>query len=48
VAHAYNPNYSGGSDQEDLSSKSSAGKQSVSTYLKKHYYKKGLGEWLKQ
>jgi hypothetical protein len=43
---ACNPSYSGGRDQEDLSSKP-AGQQFVRLYFDKTYHKKGLVEWLK-
>jgi hypothetical protein len=44
VAHAYNPNYSGGRDQEDCSSKSAKANSLRDPISKK---KKGLAEWLK-
>jgi hypothetical protein len=51
VAHAYNPNYSGGRDQEDFGSKPAWANCSVRPYLKekkkKKNHKKGLVEWLK-
>jgi hypothetical protein len=47
VAHACNPSYSGGRDQEDLSSKPAQGNSSVRPYLEKTHHKKGLVEWLK-
>jgi hypothetical protein len=40
VAHACNPRYSGGRDQEDSSSKPGR------PYLKNTHPKKGLEEWL--
>jgi hypothetical protein len=42
VAHAYNPSYSGGRDQEDRGLGSSA-----RPYLEKPFAKIGLVEWLK-
>jgi hypothetical protein len=47
VAHAYNPSYSGGRDQEDLSSKPAQENSSQDLYLKKTHHNKGLVEWLK-
>jgi hypothetical protein len=44
VAHACNPIYLGGRDQEDLGSKSALGKQFTRPYLKKPHHKKGLVE----
>jgi hypothetical protein len=41
VAHAYNPSYSGGRNQEDHSLKP----ETLSR--KKHFTKKGLVEWVK-
>jgi hypothetical protein len=41
VAHAYNPSYSGGRDQEDHGSKPTIGKQLVKPYLKETHHKKG-------
>jgi hypothetical protein len=45
VAHTCNPSYSGGRDQEDLSSKPTPGK-SRDPILKKPITTKGLVEWL--
>jgi hypothetical protein len=47
VAHACNPSYSGGRDQEDLSSKPAQVNSSRYTISKKPINKKGLVEWLK-
>jgi hypothetical protein len=47
VAHACNPSYSGGRDQEDLSSKSAQAKSSARPYLDKSLTKTGVREWLK-
>jgi hypothetical protein len=47
VAHACNPSYAGGRDDEDLSSKSARANSSQDPILKKTHHKKGLGEWLK-
>jgi hypothetical protein len=47
VAHAYNPGYFGGRDQEDHGSKPVLGKYFERPYLEKTYHKKGLAEWLK-
>jgi hypothetical protein len=52
VAHACNPSYSGGRDQEDLGSKLAQANSSRDPILKKPYlektlHKKGLVEWLK-
>jgi hypothetical protein len=47
VAHAYNPSYSGGKDQEDLGSKLAWANSSTSPYLQKPYTKIGLVEWPK-
>jgi hypothetical protein len=42
MAHAYNPSYSQGRDQEDCASKSAPSKQFSRTYLKKNIpHKKG-------
>jgi hypothetical protein len=46
VAHAYNPSYSGGSDQEDWF-EASRGKRFTRPYLKKTHHKKGLVAWRK-
>jgi hypothetical protein len=42
VAHTYNPNYSGGRDQEDW-----VQSQPGQLVLRKTLHKKGLAEWLK-
>jgi hypothetical protein len=47
VAHAYNPSYSEGRDQEDCGSKPAWAKSSHDSILKKSYHKKGMEEWLK-
>jgi hypothetical protein len=47
VAHAYNPSYSGGGDQEDNGLKPAPGKQFSRPYLKKTHHKNGLVGWLK-
>jgi hypothetical protein len=44
VAHAYNPIYSGGKDQDDGGSKPAPGKQFLRPYLKNTQHKKGLVE----
>jgi hypothetical protein len=44
VAHACNPSYSGGRDQEDHGSKPA---QVNRPYLEKTLHKKGLVEWFK-
>jgi hypothetical protein len=46
VAHACNPSYSGGRDQEDHSSKPSWA-NNLRPYLEKSFTKKGLLKWLK-
>jgi hypothetical protein len=46
VAHAYNPSYSGGRDQEDHRFEASLGKQFQRPYLKKPSTKIGLVERL--
>jgi hypothetical protein len=46
VAHACNPSYSGGKDQEDHSSKPAQANSSKNPILKKNQHKKGLAEWL--
>jgi hypothetical protein len=46
VAHACNPSYSGGRDQEDRGSKP-AWANCSRAYLKNTHYKKELVEWLK-
>jgi hypothetical protein len=47
VAHAYNPGYSRGTDQEDQSSKPAQANSSGRPYLEKPFTKTGLVEWLK-
>jgi hypothetical protein len=47
VAHACNPSYSGGRDQEDSGSKPALANNSVRPYLEKPFTKIGLAEWLK-
>jgi hypothetical protein len=47
VAHACNPSYSGGRDQEDYGSKPAQANSSVRPYLEKSFTKVGLVEWLK-
>jgi hypothetical protein len=49
VAHAYNPNYSGGRDQEDLGSKPTQANSSQDPILKNSITKKrgALVKWLK-
>jgi hypothetical protein len=42
VAHACNPSYSGGRDQEDHVSKPAWANSSARSYLEKTLYKKGL------
>jgi hypothetical protein len=44
MAHACNPSYSGGRDQEDRGSKPTRANR---VYLEKTYHKKQLMEWLK-
>jgi hypothetical protein len=46
VAHAYNPSYSEGRDQ-DCGSKPALANSSVRPYLEKSFTKIGLVEWLK-
>jgi hypothetical protein len=48
VAHACNPSYSGGRDQEDRGLKPAWENNSRDLILKKNLYKKGLVEWLKE
>jgi hypothetical protein len=43
VAHACNPSYSGGRDQEDQGSKPNPGKQFMTPYLEKNLHKKRAG-----
>jgi hypothetical protein len=45
VAHAYNPSYSGNSDQEDPGSKPALANSSQDPILKKAHYKKKGGGW---
>jgi hypothetical protein len=47
VAHAYNPSYSGGRDQEDQGSKPAQANSSMRPYLKKNPSQKRLVGWLK-
>jgi hypothetical protein len=47
VAHAYNPSYSGGRDQEDCSSKPAQANSLLDPISKKPFTKIGLVEWLK-
>jgi hypothetical protein len=48
VAHAYNPSYLGGRDQEDPGSKPGWANSSQNPLLKKkNHHKKGLVEWFK-
>jgi hypothetical protein len=47
VAHACNPSYSGGRDQEDGGSKPAWANSSVRSYLEKPFTKIRLVEWLK-
>jgi hypothetical protein len=47
VAHAYNPSYSGGRDQEDRNSKPVWANSSQTLTQKNPSQKKGLVEWLK-
>jgi hypothetical protein len=47
VAHAFNPTYSGGRDQDTRRSNSAPGKKFVRPYLEKPFTKIGLVEWLK-
>jgi hypothetical protein len=44
VAHAYNPIYSGGRDQEDHRSKSARANSSVRPYLEKTHHKNRASE----
>jgi hypothetical protein len=44
VAHACNPSYSGGRDQEDRGSKPAWANSSTRPYLEKALHKKGLVE----
>jgi hypothetical protein len=47
VAHACNPSYSGGRDQEDHGSKPAWANSSLDPILKKPFTKIGLVEWVK-
>jgi hypothetical protein len=47
VAHAYNPSYPGGSNQEDGGSKPAQANSSRDPTSKKPITKTGLAEWLK-
>jgi hypothetical protein len=47
VAHAYNPSYSTGRDQEDCGSKPDQTNSSARPYLEKPFTKIGLVGWLK-
>jgi hypothetical protein len=47
VAHACNPSYSGGRDQEDHGSKPAWGNKFLRPYLKNTHHQKGLVEGLK-
>jgi hypothetical protein len=47
VAHAYNPSYSGGRDQEDCGLKPAQANSSTRPYLEKPFTKIRLLEWLK-
>jgi hypothetical protein len=47
VAHACNPSYSRGRDQEDRSSKPAQANKFMRPYLEKPFTKIGLMEWLK-
>jgi hypothetical protein len=47
VAHACNPSYSGGRDQEDQGSKPAWVNSSRNPISKKTHHRKGLVEWLK-
>jgi hypothetical protein len=47
VAHAWNPSYSGGRDQEDCGSNPARANSSQHPMLKKPFTKIGLVEWLK-
>jgi hypothetical protein len=47
VAHACNPNYSGGRGQEDRDLRPAGANSSRDPILKKNHHKKGLVEWLK-
>jgi hypothetical protein len=47
VAHACNPRYPGGKDQEDRSSKPAQANSSQDPILKNTLHKTGLVQWLK-
>jgi hypothetical protein len=47
VAHACNPSYSGGRDQEDCGLKPAWANSSERPYLEKTHHIKGLVEWLR-
>jgi hypothetical protein len=47
MAHACNPSFSGGRDQEDHSLKPTWANSSTRPYLKKPFTKIGLVKWLK-
>jgi hypothetical protein len=47
VAHACNPSYSGGRDQEDCGLKPARANSLLDTISKKIHHKKGLVLWLK-
>jgi hypothetical protein len=47
VAHAFNPNFSGGRDQEDHGLKTSLGKHFMRPYLEKNLSQKRVMKWLK-
>jgi hypothetical protein len=47
MAHAYNPNYSGGRDQENRCSKLATANSSMRPYLEKPFTKIELVGWLK-
>jgi hypothetical protein len=47
VAHAYNPSYSRGRDQEDRGSKPAWANSSQDPISKKNHHKKGIVKWLK-
>jgi hypothetical protein len=47
VAHACNPNYSGGRDQKDHGSKPAQENYSMRPYLEKPFTTRGLVEWVK-
>jgi hypothetical protein len=47
LAHAYNPSYSGGKDEEDHSLKPVWANSLRDSLLKKNHHNKGPMEWLK-